>query len=526
MQEIETSEEKALRLAIIRSKCEGDHLFFTRYFFKKRQDSKFVVNWHHHVLANTIEKVINGEILNVVINVPPGSSKTEEVVINLIARGLAINPYAKFLHLSYSSTLTSLNSQAARDIVMSDTFQELWPTRISQDDAAKARWNIEINGNKAGGCYAIALGGQVTGFRAGRMVPNFQGAILIDDPLKPTDAFSEVKRNEANRTLISTVKSRKANPSTPIIIIMQRLAENDPTGFVKAGNLDDMGSWEFISIPALITEEYIKENRRFITPQIEALIDKSEKDKDGRFSYWPYKEPLNTLLQMEKGGSVDLVGAKVSRIVFAGQYMQSPQALGGNIIRGEWFVRYDEKQIPILKSRYVFADTAQKTKEHNDYSVFQCWGEGDNGKIYLLDQIRGKWEAPELKRRAIAFWRKHKELPHETMKIGNLRKMYVEDKVSGTGLIQEIKAGGDIPIEAIQRNTDKLTRVMDALPYLESEKVCIPLDAPFTSDLVVECEGFNADGTHAHDDQLDPMVDAIDKMLSNKNKLRHWENLI
>lgn len=519
-------EDRDLKLAVIREKCEANHLFFTRYFFKARNGFKFKVNWHHHVFANAVERVIQGKTKNLLINVPPGSSKTEEVIINLMARGIALNKYSRFLHLSYSETLAHLNSQTARDIIQSEEFQELWPVQISNDDKAKSRWNIlDEKENKAGGVWSTSLGGQITGFRAGRMVEGFQGAILIDDPLKPEDAYSKVKRDGANKILQTTVKSRKANPETPIIVIMQRLAENDPTGFIKAGNLKEVGEWEVITIPALIDEEWIQKNKdTFLTPEIIDMIDGSEQDEKGRFSYWPYKEPLHTLLEMEKGSYVDKEGARTSKLVFAGQYMQDPKPIGGNIIKGEWFRRY--VVLPIIRERFIFGDTAQKTKEHNDYSVFECWGKGIDGNIYLLDLIRGKWEGPELKSRCIAFWDKHKNLNWEHQNLGVLRKLYVEDKSSGTGLIQDIKKSHQIPVEGIERNTDKLSRVIDATTYIEPGMVFIPESSPWVSDFVTECEGFNATMTHDHDDQIDPLVDAIDKLISNKNKLKPWENLI
>lgn len=528
-------EDRDLKLAIIREKCEQDHLFFTRYFFKARQGFKFKVNWHHHVFADVVDKIINakpvnGRAVNYVINVPPGSSKTEEVVINFIARGIAINKYAKFLHLSYSETLAHLNSQTARDIIQSEEFQELWPVKISNDDKAKSRWNVlDEKGNKAGGVWATSLGGQITGFRAGRMVEGFQGAIIIDDPLKPEDANSKTKRDNANTVLQTTVKSRKANPETPIVVIMQRLAVNDPTGFIKEGNLKEVGEWVYINIPALIDEEYIQANKgTFLTPKVIDLIEGSEQDEKGRFSYWPYKEPLDTLLEMEKGSHKDKDGQRTSKLVFAGQYMQAPKIIGGNIIKGEQFFRY--AHLPALRYRAIFADTAQKIKEHNDYSVFQCWGLGVDGKIYLLDLLRGKWEAPELLKRARAFWDKHKSKNWEYDNIGVLQKFWVEDKSSGTGLIQQLKSGdknyNPIPVEGIERNTDKVSRVLDAVTYIEPGLVGLPESAPFINDFIEECEAFNAQMTHDHDDQIDPMVDAIDKLLSNKNKLKQWENIV
>ena len=498
---------------LIKLECEAEHLFFTRYFFKARESIRFLVNWHHHLIADTVDDVIAGRLQNVVINVSPGGTKTELVVINFIARGLALNPRARFLHLSGSDSLASLNSQKARDIVTSDEFQRLWPMRISDDASAKKRWNVEVDGKPAGGVYATSIGGQVTGFRAGHMAPGFQGAILIDDPIKPEDAFSRSKVDAANRKLLTTVNSRKANPATPIILIMQRVAENDPAGFILDGGVE--GEWKHIQIPAVLTEEYVAT----LAEKYQKLIAREEV-QDGRFSYWPYKEKLQNLLAMERGGGVDATGQRISRHVFSSQYQQAPKSLGGNIIKGEYFVRY--KEPPRIKWRKIFADTAQKTKERNDFSVFEEWGMGEDGRIYLLDLIRGRWEAPELQKRAVAFWAKAKARPTE--KYGQVRKMMVEDKSSGTGLIQTLRLPPfNIPIEPIERDRDKLTRCMDALPYIESGQVCVPEDAPFTQDFISENESFTDDDSHDFDDQLDPQFDAIDDMLQAGNKLKQWE---
>ncbi|WP_428491701.1 phage terminase large subunit [Rhodopila sp.] len=489
---------------IVRSKCEDDHLYFTRFFFKQRNGFKFIVNWHHYIVASTVQQIIDGEIKNVVINVPPGSSKTELVIINLIARGLAINPRSRFLHISCSDTLALLNSETARDMVQSEEFQTLWPLPIATDAKSKARWNVvDAEGRKLGGVYAVSLGGQITGFRAGHMSSGFNGAILIDDPLKADEAFSKPAKAEANRRLISTVKSRKALPDTPVIVIMQRLAEDDPTAFIKAGNLP--GKWHCVEIPALLDETKIVS----FGPEMLSHCDASVRDEQGRFSYWQQKEALNELLDMERGAASDKEGNRISRFVFSGQYQQSPVALGGNLIRGQWFPRVPA---PKIVYRTIYADTAQKTGERNDYSVFQCWGKGEDDKIYLLDMIRGKWEAPDLKRAAIDFWIKHKSMTDSA-----LRQMKVEDKASGTGLIQDLRRGGHgqpgIPIVGIERHKDKLTRVMDVVAYIECGSVCLPLSAPWINDFISECEAFTSDDSHAHDDQVDPMCDAISDFL-------------
>ncbi len=206
--------------------------------------------------------------------------------------------------------------------------------------------------------------------------------------------------------------------------------------------------------------------------------------------------------------------------MFASQMQQRPSPLGGGIIKGSWFGRYSV--VPPLKYRAVFVDTAQKAKEHNDYQVAECWGLGTDSYLYLLDVMRDKFQAYELEDRIPDFWNKHK-----ADKNGRLRFMAVEDKSSGTELIQKIqkKIKPRIPVKPIPRGpgANKLTRVMDVQGYIESGYVKLPDNAPWVMDFIAECESFTADDTHAHDDQIDPMCDAISQMLHNgKTSLDEW----
>ena len=84
-----------------------------------------------------------------VINVPPGSGKTE-LLTNLIARGIARNQRSRFLYLSFSQSLVEDVSATARNIVKSADFQGLWPVKISTNTDAKASWKTTVDGNKAG----------------------------------------------------------------------------------------------------------------------------------------------------------------------------------------------------------------------------------------------------------------------------------------------------------------------------------------------------------------------------------------
>ncbi|WP_180079370.1 phage terminase large subunit [Acinetobacter sp. YH12058] len=498
-----------VKLKAKRIKCEDEHLFFTRAFFLPRMGFKFLVNWHHEYIADAIDKVISGEIPNLVINVPPGSGKTE-LLTNLIARGIGRNQRSRFLYLSFSQSLVEDVSATARNIVKSPDFQALWPVKISTSTDAKASWKTTVDGYEAGHVYSASMGGQVTGRRAGTLADlGFTGAIILDDPLKPEDAFSKTARNKANRKILNTVNSRKAKSSTPIILIMQRLHVEDPTNFVMTSNVP--GEWHQISIPALIDDDYIQSLPEHIQKKVPRDVERDEK---GRQSYWPLKESLQSLLQLEKGGQ-DKDGATVSRYTFSSQYMQQPKKLGGDLIKGEWFGEYHE--LPELVWRAVYVDTAQKVKEENDFTVFLLVGMGVDGKLYLIDLLRGKWEAPEMNKKAKSFIDKHKVYDLRTKPV---RYMKVEDKAHGTQLVQSWQKYGGIPIIPVQREKDKLTRFMDVAPHLENNFdvypenqnrfVMLPRNATWKQSFLDECEAFNAQMTHDHDDQVDTLIDAIE----------------
>lgn len=496
-----------LKLDVEREQCESDHSFFTRRFFLPRMGFKFKVNWHHVYICEEIQKLVDGtaDCKHLIFNVPPGSGKTELCGGNLVAHGLAIQPRSRFLYLSYSEELVSDVLATAKNIVASEEYQSLWNVEFANDSSAKRNWKTLIDGFYAGHAYGNSLGGQITGRRAGVLgVDGFSGLIVIDDPIKPEDAFSDALRGKATRKLINTVQSRKAHPDVGVVMIMQRLHVDDPTGYAERG--DFIGDWKIIKIPALIDDAFIAT----LPEHIQKLVPRDvERDDKGRQSYWTEKERLSDLLQLESGkGSRE--GAQISRYTFASQYMQEPIYLGGDLIKSEWFGRYDE--LPKMQWRAIWADTAQKTKEHNDFSVFLVAGLGVDNNLYLIDLVRGKWEAPQLRAKAAQVIRDHKSQDiygHN----GVLRYLAVEDKASGTGLIQDIQLENSFPVKAIQRDKDKLTRLYDVQSYIESGRVFLPKNAAWTGVFLQECEAFKSDMTHAHDDQVDPMIDAIVDML-------------
>lgn len=476
---------------VTRHLCEKSHLAFTRYFFYHREGQKFIVAPHHIVMTDTLDKVFSGEIKRLIINVPPGYTKTELAVINFIAHGLAINPASKFIHISYSDNLAMLNSTLARDVVFGEEFQELWKVDLRDDSKAKKSWVTGENG----GMMAVSSGGSVTGFRAGRMMEGFSGAFIVDDPIKPDDAYSSIMREKINNRFTNTFKSRLAREVVPIIVIMQRIHEDDTTGFLLKGGTAE--KWHHLLLPSITAEAkepYPKEYTHGIPIDCSLPVG----------PLWDHKHTLEELQMIESSDPY----------TYSSQYEQRPAPLGGGIFKGDWWKFYDVT--PQFEYKIITGDTAQKTKEIHDWSVFQCWGV-EKGKIYLIDQIRGKWEAPQLKIQFTAFWNKHFGVGNELT--GRLRSAYIEDKASGTGLIQDIRQDekNPIPIIPVQRNTDKITRAMDMAPFICSGYVYLPSGAEFLSEYMAEFSKFTPTMTHKHDDQIDPTLDAIGILLRPAN---------
>lgn len=337
---------------------------YTKYFFQKQYGRSFVVGEHHVKIAKALDDVLMGRITRLIINIAPRYGKTELAVKNFISAGLAINPASKFIHLSYSDDLALDNSEAVKDLVTSEAYQQLFPdVQLKIGATAKNKWYT----TQGGGVYARAAGGQVTGFGAGQVdleeqefkdaldemlaengVTTFGGALIIDDPIKPDDADSDIVRGRVNNRFDSTIINRVNSRNTPIIIIMQRLHEEDLCGHVLENY---PGEWTVLSLPCIITEE-------------------GQKLEEGR-ALWDFKHTLNELLQMNN----------INPINFGRQYMQNPQPKAGLMYRP--FKEY--LQIPPATKiwRKSYTDTADTGK---DYLCSIAYVETDLG-IYVLDVI-------------------------------------------------------------------------------------------------------------------------------------------
>ncbi len=439
---------------IIKEKCEESLLFFTRYIFKENTGSKFTVKPFHEKLASTLEAVNRGEIKRLIINIPPRYGKTEIAVKSYMAWSIAKNPKSKFIHLSYSDSLALDNSSQTRDVIKSDAFQALWNVGIKNDDDSKKKWYT----TQGGGVYALASGGAITGFGAGS-----GGAIIIDDPLKPDDALSDVRRNFINNRYNTTIRSRTNGPEVPIIVIMQRLHEKDMTGFLLDGGSKE--DWHHLCIQALDEENN---------------------------PIWPEKHSFEEL---------ELI-RQADRYTFSGQYMQKPSPQEGGEWRKQWFSIIKKAELPAGIYWEMFIDGAYTNNTKNDPTGIQISGKHD-GNLYILSSIDKYLEMPELKEFVTKF----------IQSVGvEVKLILVEPKASGKSLVQLLRRETKLPITEL--NTDfvkysKIERARASSPFIEGGRVIL-VEGSWNESFLHQVSVFpNAQ----HDEHIDLTSYAIERNL-------------
>jgi predicted phage terminase large subunit-like protein len=425
--------------------------------------------WLLNAICRHLEAVTEGTINRLLMNVPPGSMKSllTGVIWPAWEWGPRGMPHMRYVGTAHEEQLAIRDSRRCRDLIKSDWYQELWPIELLADLDGKREF-----GNTGKGIRQARSFTSMTGVRGDR--------IILDDPISADSANSTAKLEAARIAFTETLPTRINNEKSAIVVIMQRLHEKDVSGVILEMGLP----YVHLCIPMRFDPAH-----RCTT----SIGWTDPRTKPGELMF-PERFGESQVAELER-----TLGSYGS----AGQLQQRPAPRGGGIIRLEWFQYW--RNLPQLEFRVITVDTAQKTAEANDYSVLQCWARSTVGHAIMIDQIRGKWEAPELLVQARSFWIKHIASPIPIHQKATLRGMYVEDKVSGTGLIQTLRREG-VPVLPLQRHKDKISRGHDASPFIESGNVLLPEDAPWLSDFLAEVESFPS-GTH--DDQIDPMLDAI-----------------
>ena len=376
--------------------------FVQTCFYELNPSEKFINGMYIDLLCDQIQSMIEGENQKLIINLPPRYLKSVICSIALPAFILGHSPSTKIMCISYGEELASKLAADCRTIMETDWYKELFfQTRIRGD----RRSSMDFETTKHGGRFAVTISGGVTG----------RGAdwIIIDDPLKPVEAFSDIQREKVNELYGNTVNSRLNDKNTGrILVVMQRLHAHDLSGFLFENDPD----FKSIVLPLIAVKDEEWQIKNHITGKI--VI---------------YKRKKGELLHPEREGEkvVNSYRNSMSPFVFSAQYQQNPMPIGSGMIKQEWITTYQE--LPKLSKIILSWDTASKTTETNAYSACVVIGVGKDQKYYLLEVFRGRLDFPSLTRKV-------KELSdkYEGKMSGKIITL-VENASSGISLCQTLK---------------------------------------------------------------------------------------
>jgi len=455
----------------------------------------YVWGWFNELMCEALQQfyldVQAGKNPRYMILAPPRSGKSELASRAFPAWCLGRDSHLEFISTAYSTDLASTMSTSVRRRVDEPVYHEIFPETCmpvpGKSNAIRTAdyWEVvNSEGRPTRGSYlAAGVGAGITGrgFNIG----------LIDDPVKDwMEASSPTTRERIWTWYKSTFWSRRYPKKSGIILIMTRWNKDDLGGRLKEEMETGGEEWSIFSFPM------VAEKKEFVALGKEIYHTRDEGD-----ILFPEQMPQEFVDECRKQ----------PEMMWSALYQQNPIIAGGNFFKRDWFAMY---QTPPDKFRRILitSDTAMKTGEQHDFSVFQVWGMDLHGHIWLLEQTRGKWEAHILKRVAKEIWgkwgRRKGDVPYITRASG----LYVEDKASGTGLVQEIRAEG-VPCLPVARTKDKVTRAIEMQPSIASGLVHLPMNTPWINEFLAEVEEFSLDMTHKHDDQVDAMLDAIDIMI-------------
>ena len=436
------------------------YLEYVKYTNNGYKESKF-----HNYLCNEIQKFIekkDSEAFDILLlSVPPQFGKSTTVTETLPAYYLGKYPDKKIIICGYNEDFAIRFGRRNKEKI-EEFNKDIFPDCVLAD---APRSNVEFETTKKGRCISRGILSGLTG--------NTADLFIIDDPIKNRqEADSETTRNTIWNEYLNSVRTR-IKPGGKLIVIQTRWHEEDLYGMIAKNEKNVT----IINIPCECDEE---------NDVLGRAIGDSLCPEIGRGNGW---------LREFKQAYVGKEGTRAWTALYQGR----PVAMEGNLINSKWWKYYDEDYKELnLPYVIISVDAAFKDGDDNDFVAIQVWGKRDRN-YYLLDAIKQHLNFVD----TLAAIRNFKSRYPETMFI------LIEDKANGTAIINVLSSEmeGVIPVKP---EGGKVTRANAVSPAIESGHVFLPRFASVTGDFVAECSAFP---NGAHDDQVDAMTQALNRMI-------------
>lgn len=411
-------------------------VFFQRAW-RELEPSEYKHNWHIDCIAAHLEAVERGEIKRLIINVPPRTGKTLLVNVIYTAWLLGRNPGTRVLGVSYAQRLSEKIAYRVRILMETDWYKELFP-HTKLDPAQSQKTNFMTT--RGGGRFSTSVGGTLTGEGG-----NY---LLIDDPMNPDEALSDVKRISSNEWVDQAIYSRLNDPvNDKIVVIMQRLHSDDTTG-----HLLKTGEWHMLKLPVWT------ENKITITYGGQE---------------WSYKGLLHPdRLSQEV---LDDLRASMGSYAFAGQYIQEPVPIGGGEFKTDFLNYYHSKTLDTKPCNlYITVDPATSKKKTSDYTAMCVWALAPDQNYYLVDGLRERLNPTERIDTLFNLHRKWNEITGKPPKVGYERYgmmsdiHYIEKR--------QTEESYRFPLIEIHSGMQKEERIRRLIAPMERGQVWLPND--------------------------------------------------
>lgn len=432
-----------LRQEILREKAERSlDSFIQQAWSVIEPGTTYINNWHIQLIAEYLHAVNDGEIRRLIINIPPRHMKSIEATVCFPVWTWTQHPERRFIKVSYSDSLSRKHNILSRDIINSPWFQQNWGDRFTLKDDVN-RQN-EFENNHHGMMYSTSVGGAITG--------NGADIIIIDDPQNPLMANSETERQNSIDFFKNTLQTRLNDPKTgAFIVIMQRLHENDLTGYILS---EDLG-YTHLCLPAEA------EKKTIITfPKSGKVITREEGDPLN-----PQRFDRDVLSNLKKS---------MGSLQYAGQFQQVPAPAEGVIFRREWLGNfYSDGAAP--NTNDIQSWDMAFTKSEGSAKVAGFVMGRHKSDIYIKDLINEKMsftESVAAVRTLAGKW------PRARAKV-------VENKANGPAIVDLLKKEIAGMVEFNPKGS-KEERAISVTPYFEAGNIHFPdpKTHPWVHDLI------------------------------------------
>lgn len=468
-----------IRLALSRK----DLLQYGRYIFEEEYETPLLEAWYHRLLCDALMRVANGEITRLIINIPPAYGKTEFAVRLFVSWFLGNAPKKRVIYTSYSDDLATKTPAEVKELIKCSAYRKVFPQIELGRKTADKEWYLESKG----GMFSTTVGGGITGFHG--------NVVIIDDPMKAIEKNSKATRDLVKNFYKGSISSRlrKDDPNSAIIVIMQRLHEDDLVGYLLEEEAD---MWTHINLTGIESE-----------PKLYEFFD--------YYYERPAYEPLNPYFEDEQRLERQKTVMKED---WYSQYMQDPRTIETGYVSDEDFVSIATWELS-EDNKCISIDPAQSTKETSDNRAISIVGVCLSPEKIELFNIYGtwfgKWSNEEFVTQIIEVMIKNPSIPvfMESSGGGIITEQYLKKEIQKVN--HRLKSEGKpiitnrVVLFNPKTKISKNQKIDQSITCLKNHQIRFVVGAEGQEQVKTEYRGFHPEKDSKQDDCMETIANVV-----------------